>query len=78
MIHTDSRLTLDSLKNLKNRNHLIEAIRKKTSALEKENWHIEYTWIRAHAGHERNELADRLAKEATRGSEICYKKNPKS
>ena len=23
----------------------LEAIRKKTIALEKENWHIEYTWI---------------------------------
>ena len=45
MIHTDSRITLDSFKNMKNRKYLIEAIRKKTTALEKENWHIEYTWI---------------------------------
>jgi hypothetical protein len=29
LIHTDSRITLDSLKNMKNRNYLIEAIRKK-------------------------------------------------
>jgi len=28
LIHTDSRITLDSLKNTKNRNNLIEAIRK--------------------------------------------------
>ena len=27
-------------------------------------------------GHERNELADKLAKEATRESEICYSKLP--
>ena len=78
MIHTDSRITLDSLKNMKNRNYLIEAIRKKTIALEKENWHIEYTCIKAHAGHEQNELADKLAKEATRESKICYSIFPRS
>ena len=63
---------------MKNRNYLIEVIRKKTIALEKENWHIEYTWIKAHAGHEQNELADKLAKEATRESEVCYSKFPRS
>ena len=63
LIHTDSRITLDSLKNKKNRNHLIEKIRKKTITLEKENWNIEDTWIKAHAGHYGNELADKLAKE---------------
>jgi hypothetical protein len=36
MIHSDSRINLESLKNRKNRNHLIEEIRKKTIALEKE------------------------------------------
>jgi len=77
-IHTDSRITLDSLKNKKNRNHLIEEIRKKTNTLEKENWNIEYTWIKAHTGHYGNELADKLAKEATRNSDICYNKFPKS
>ena len=40
--------------------------------------YIEYTWIKAHARHEGNKLADKLAKEATRGSEICYNKIPKS
>jgi ribonuclease HI len=43
-IYIDSRITLSSLKNTKNRKHLIEEIRKKTTALEKENWHIEFTW----------------------------------
>ena len=78
IIHTDSRITLDSLKNKKNRNHVIEETRKKTTALEKKNWIIEYTWIRAHAGHYGNELADKLAKDATRNSDICYNKIPKS
>jgi ribonuclease HI len=67
-----------SLKNIKTRNYLIEAIRKKTIALEKENWYIEYTWIKAHAGHERKELPDKTVKEATRDSEICYNKIPRS
>jgi ribonuclease HI len=78
MIHTDSRITLESLKNKKNRYHLIEEIRKKTIALEEENWDIECTWIKAHVGHYENELADNLAKEATRNSDICYNKIPKS
>jgi ribonuclease HI len=78
MIHTDSRITMESLKNRKNRNHLIEEIRKKTIALEKEKWDIENTWIKAHAGHYGNELADKLAKKAARNSDICYNKIPKS
>jgi ribonuclease HI len=40
MIHTDSRITLESLKDMKNRNHLTEEIRKKTIVPEKENWTI--------------------------------------
>jgi len=62
----------DSLKNKnkKNRNHLIEEIRKKSITLEKENWNIENTWIKAHAGHYGNELADKLAKAATRNSDM--------
>jgi len=77
-IRTDSRITLQSLKNMKNRNYLIEEIRKKTFALEKENWNIDYTWIKAHAGNRGNELTDRLAKEAARNSDICYNRIPKS
>jgi hypothetical protein len=46
--------------------------------LEKENWDIEITRIKTHAGHSGNELADKLAKEATTNSEICYNKIPKS
>jgi len=46
--------------------------------LEKENWYIEFTWIKVHAGHSGNELADKLAKETTTNSEIYYNKIPKS
>ena len=64
IIHTGSKKTVESLKNTKNRKHVIEEIRKKIIALEKENWNIEYTWIKAPAGHYRNELADKTTKEA--------------
>jgi hypothetical protein len=36
MIHTDSKITLESLKNRKNQNQPIEEIRKKTIELEKD------------------------------------------
>jgi len=46
--------------------------------LEKENWSIDFTWIKAHACHSGNELVDKLAKEAIKNSEVCYNKIPKS
>jgi ribonuclease HI len=77
-IYTDSRITLSSLINSKNRKHVIEEIRKKAAILEKDNWHIEFIWIKAHAGHTGNELADKHAKEAAKNREICFNKIPKS
>jgi len=44
--------------------------------LEKENWHIDFTWIKVHAGSSGNALADKLAKEAIKNSEMCYNKIP--
>jgi len=46
--------------------------------LEKENRRIDFTWTKAHVGHSGNELADKLAKEANKSSEVCYNKIPKS
>jgi len=62
-VFTDSKITTFSLKNAKNRKHLIEEIRRKTIDLEKENWRIEFTWITADAGNSGNEQADKITKE---------------
>jgi ribonuclease HI len=49
-VHTDSRITLQSLKNTKHHSYLIEEIRKTAIAREKRNWKTTFTWIKAHAG----------------------------
>ena len=79
LVSTDSRITLESLKNRKNHTYLIEKIRMKVIEMEMQNWKIELNWIKAHAGHHGNELADNLAKEAATSREIneCYKRIPK-
>ena len=77
-IYTDSKVTIQSIKNYRNHKSLIEKIRKKALELEKKEWTIQITWIKAHVGNYGNELADRLAKEATKNKETIYKKIPKS
>jgi ribonuclease HI len=73
-IFTDSRITMDSLKNINKQNFLIEEIRKKVSILETANWTIAFSWFKAHVGTYGNELADQLVKEAAqnRDATISY------
>jgi len=79
LISTDSRITLEPLKNRKNRTYLIEKIIKKVIEMENQDWKIEFTWIKAHAGHYGKELADQTAKEAATNSDTeCYRRIPKS
>jgi len=49
------------------KNHvlLVEEIRKRAVTLNKKNWKVEFKWVKAHAGIFGNEIADRIAKEAT-------------
>jgi len=79
-IFTDSRITLDLLKNVNNDRHLIEVIRKRVSILEKDNWTIEFSWVMAHIGIYGNELGDQLAKDAARNRDtaIAFNRIPKS
>jgi ribonuclease HI len=79
-IFTDSRITIDLLKNVNNHSHLIEVIRKRISNLERTNWTIEFTWVKVHVGIYGNELADRLAKAAACSTEmaVTFDRTPKS
>jgi ribonuclease HI len=77
---TDSRITIDSLKNRRNHTYLIENISTKVIEMEMQNWKIDFNWIKAHDGNHGNELADKLAKEAATSREIneCYRRFAKS
>jgi len=77
---TDSRVALDSIKNIHNHSFLIEEIRLILSKLERTNWTIVFSWVKAHVGIMGNELADQIAKAAVRDNEntITYNRIPKS
>jgi len=72
---TDSRITIDLLKNANDRSYLIEEIRKRLSILERANWTIGISWVKAHVGIYGNELADQLAKAANRNSDTAVSFN---
>jgi len=75
-VHTDSRITLQSLQNANNHKYLIEEIRKSAITLGKSNWTIKFTWIKVYVGIYGNELADKLVTEASRKDEISFKRIP--
>ena len=63
-IFTDSRINIDSLRNVNNHSYLIEVIRKRISNLESTKWTIEFSWVKAHVGIYGNGVAGYLAKAA--------------
>jgi len=79
-VHMDSKITLDAIANPRNHQHLIELIRDEVRQLEKDNWSIHFTWVKAHNNKIRNEIADQLAKKTTsrRDGKTAYSRTPKS
>jgi ribonuclease HI len=69
LVYTDSRVTLQLLNNQKKHTHLIDKNGKVTE-MEQKDWKVEFSWIKAHAGHRGNEVADQLAKKAARDKNI--------
>ena len=83
IIYTDSRVSLDSLHNPYSHSFLVKEIRKKVASLERSEWGIKFSMVKAHAGTHGNDIADRLAKEAARSTcspgfqKVPYTKKPK-
>ena len=78
LVYTDSQMTIKMLQNQKIHMHLIEQIRAKVFELERDEWKVEFSWTKAHAGYRGNELADQLAKAAASNRTIdeCYTRIP--
>ena len=51
-MYTDSKINLDLLQNKFKRNHLIELIRNKLTALAHSKWIVHFGWVKGHAGIE--------------------------
>jgi ribonuclease HI len=58
----------------------MEEIRKRVSTMERLNWTIEFSWVKAHTGINSKELADRLAKKAARSRDraVAFTRIPKN
>jgi len=80
IIYTESRVSLDSLHNPNSHAFLVEEIRRNVASLERSEWRIILSWVKAHAGTCGNGIADRLAKEAARseGTMYVFARIPKS
>ena len=79
-VYTDSRTTLESLNNMNKHTLLTEEIRRKVQEMGNRGWTTRFRWTKAHVGTTGNELADKLAKEASSKTEIpiSYNRIPKS
>lgn len=79
-IYTDSKITLDLLRNNSKHNSIIDEILNSIRRLKEQNWVIHFSWIKAHVGYTGNELADKLAKEAalSKGMDFAYNKKPRT
>ena len=80
LVYTDSRITLQLLQNSTRHTYIIDLIKNKFIDVERDEWKIEFSRVKEHAGQKGKELADRLSKEASssRNIEECYNRIPKS
>lgn len=80
VIYSDSRVTLATLKNNCKHNAIAEETLNTLRSLERQQWKIHFSWVKAHVGIVGNELADKLAKLAAQDEDLptSYNKVPKS
>ena len=45
--------------------YILDQIKNKVMGIERDEWKVEFSWVKAHAGQRGIDPADRLAKEAT-------------
>jgi len=69
-VHTDSWTTLESLHTMNKHTFLTEQIRRKVQEMGSRGWTTRFRWTQSHMGTTGNELADKLAKEASSKTEI--------
>jgi len=50
IIFTDKRITLQLVQNQKRHTHLIDQIRNKVLDMERQEWKVNFSWIKAHLG----------------------------
>ena len=50
VIYTDSRVAIDSIHNTNNHSYLAEKGRKMIANLDRREWKIKFSWVKAHAG----------------------------
>ena len=77
-VTTDSRITLDCLKNSGIHTALMGKIRQQLTELKKMQCYLQFSWVKAHVDILGNEKADTLAKEAAMSTDApeCYDKVP--
>jgi ribonuclease HI len=80
IIFTESKITMDLLRNSFKHSSIIESIRHKTKRLRGQNWTVHFRWVKARNGIQGNELVDQLAKEAAEDEEgiTVFRKKPKN